>query len=263
VSLYVIGDVQGCYSQLQSLVEKIAYDPSKDRLAFVGDLVNRGPQSLEVLRYIRSLENSIVVLGNHDLYLLAVGYGVMPLHERSTMHDVLQAPDKLELLDWLRQQPLLYHDAEINGVFVHAGIPPQWSVAQALSHAQEVGQALRGSDHIDFLASMYGDQPLAWSDQLTGAERLRYIVNALTRMRYCAKDGALDLLHKGEDQPPPSYQPWFDWYQGDVDIYFGHWAYLQGKCDHPRCYALDTGCVYGSALTAMDAATGKRTAHNQ
>lgn len=259
MAVYAIGDVQGCYDSLQRLLLRINYQPDDDELIFVGDLVNRGPKSLEVLRFIRSLSKVRVVLGNHDLYLLAVGYGVMEPHPKSTLDEILLAPDKVVLLDWLRQQPLFYYDADGRRAFVHAGIPPQWSIVRAVGYADEVAQVLRGQDYVTFLAQMYGDEPLLWSDDLTGYDRLRYIVNALTRMRYCTHEGVLDLLNKGEQSPVPDYKPWFDWYCGDVAICFGHWAHLQGHSGHPNCHALDTGCVYGNGLTAMEVVSGRRT----
>jgi len=197
VAVYAIGDIQGCYRELRHLLEYLHFDPAQDRLWFTGDLVNRGPQSLETLRFIRGLGSAaLTVLGNHDLHLLAAADNPARIKKRDTLNPIFDAPDRDELLLWLRQQPLLHHDAELNFTLVHAGLPPQWDLAQAQACAQEVEQVLRSAAHADFFAHMYGDQPDHWSDDLHGWERLRFITNCLTRLRYCDSEGrSLSLIH--------------------------------------------------------------------
>lgn len=247
--MYLIGDVQGCYRELQELLDIINYNPARDRLGFVGDLVNRGSESLATLRFIKSCQKPLIVLGNHDLYLLALGYGVLKTQSHHTLHDILDAPDKEDLLEWLRHQPLLMqHDF---GVMVHAGVPPQWTVPEAVTYAGEVESILQGPAFERVLGRLFHDDPRGWHPQLEGIARWRYIMNALTRMRFCTQAGELDLHHKTTTAPSPSYKPWFEWYQGDTDIFFGHWAALKGVCHHPHVIALDAGCVYGNGLKAV------------
>jgi bis(5'-nucleosyl)-tetraphosphatase (symmetrical) len=256
MSTYAIGDVQGCFEPLQRLLESLRFDPACDRLWFVGDLVNRGPDSLAVLRFVHSLgKNAVTVLGNHDLHLLAVAAGIRKASRKDSLNPVLEAPDRDSLLDWLRRLPLAFRDSTFPYLLVHAGVPPQWSAADTLARAAEVETALRGDDYRDFLLHMYGDHPDAWSDALYGMERLRVITNCLTRMRFCTPQGQLDLDNKN----PPSganagFAPWFshaDRRAADTPIIFGHWAALEGKVDLPGLYALDTGCVWGGRLRAM------------
>lgn len=249
--------MQGCYRELQALLAVIDFNPDRDRLGFVGDLVNRGPESLQTLRFIKGLKNPLVVLGNHDLYLLAINAGCIDIKEEHLLQSILKAPDKIELLEWLRHQPLMVR--KDFGVMVHAGIPPQWSIDQALVHAQEVEIVLRSdqlstvmSQYEDFLTQLVGDQPDYWNFQFSGFDRWRYIVNALTRMRFCGAHGELDLVNKRLGTTDASrFKPWYEWYQGDTDIFFGHWADLKGQCNHPHVYALDTACVWGEQLTAI------------
>lgn len=253
MAIYAIGDVQGCDTELQQLLEKIAFDPAADQLWFVGDLVNRGPQSLAALRRIRALGTAAVtVLGNHDLHLLAVAAGHGKLHPSDTLDEILRAPDRDELLHWLRQRPLL-HQAE-GYTLVHAGLLPDWTVAQAAKLAREVEDVLRGPDWRDFFAQMYGNQPAAWEEKLHGYKRLRLIVNALTRLRVCTIDGAMEFKFKGEKADiPPDCQPWFavPWRASRQDnVVFGHWSAL-GLQLEPHLLALDTGCVWGGPLTAV------------
>lgn len=257
ISTYLIGDVQGCYRELQVLLSVIDFNPDRDRLGFVGDLVNRGPESLATLRFIKQLKDPLIVLGNHDLYLLAINAGCIDVEAQHLLQPILEAEDKLDLLEWLRHLPLLIR--EDFGVMVHAGIPPQWSIEQALQHAREVEVVLQ-SDSInnmltqyeDFLTQLVGNQPDCWNFELSGFDRWRYIVNALTRMRFCGAHGELDLISKRSTTADPSrFKPWFEWYHGDTDIFFGHWADLKGQCDHPHVYALDTACVWGEKLTAI------------
>ncbi len=256
MSVYAIGDIQGCYEPLRRLLDKLEPDPDRDRLWFTGDLVNRGPQSLEVLRLVRSLgDSAVTVLGNHDLHLIAVAHGVG--NGRSpdpSLQPVLEAPDRDELLDWLRARPLAHFDEKLNTLLVHAGVPPDWTVKKTLKRAAEVEAALTGDDGDEFLRKLYGNAPARWSGDLRGNKRLRYIVNALTRMRMVHRDGRLDFEHKG---PPGSARkgllPWFDapdaHWRG-TRVVFGHWSAL-GLVVRPDLVGVDTGCAWGRELTAV------------
>lgn len=255
---YAIGDLQGCFDELNDLLELIHFDPARDRLWFTGDLVNRGPQSLACLRYVKDLgEAAITVLGNHELHLLAIGNGQSQyLHEGDTLDEILAAEDRVELLDWLRQLPLLHHDASSGFTMVHAGLPPQWRLGQAREYAAEVEHALRGPHYSDYFANMYGNDPNRWSPRLDGWDRLRFITNCLTRIRYCSADGVLDLKEKGA----PGVQgklPWFELPGRKTlseKIIFGHWAALRDyQQDYGRynVYPLDMGCVWGGELLAL------------
>ncbi|MBI3479394.1 MAG: symmetrical bis(5'-nucleosyl)-tetraphosphatase [Nitrosomonadales bacterium] len=253
MAIYAVGDVQGCHAELAQLLDQIAFDPAQDRLWLVGDLVNRGPDSLEVLRLVKSLgDSAITVLGNHDLHLLAVAAGVAELHHSDTLDEILGAPDRDELLDWLRNQRLLH--AQDGYVLVHAGLLPQWSVAQAASLAREVEAALRADDYATFLARMYGNAPHHWDDSLSGYKRLRVIVNAFTRMRICTKEGGMEFRFKGEvEHIPAGYQPWFDIPKRasrEATVIFGHWSALGLKI-MPNIIALDTGCLWGGPMSAL------------
>jgi bis(5'-nucleosyl)-tetraphosphatase (symmetrical) len=253
MTTYAIGDIQGCYNELQQLLEQIRFDPVQDKLWLVGDLVNRGPDSLQVLRLIKSLgESAITVLGNHDLHLLAVAAGEAELHRSDTLDDVLNAPDRDELLTWLRQQRLLY--AENGYVLVHAGLLPQWSVKQAVALAQEVETVLRSDDYATFFEHMYGNTPRGWRDDLCGYKRLRVITNAFTRMRICTAQGEMEFKFKGEvEKIPAGYLPWFDMPKRkshDATVIFGHWSALGLKV-MPNVIALDTGCLWGGPMTAI------------
>lgn len=263
MATYIIGDVQGCYAELQQLLTLVEFDQQRDRLGFVGDLVNRGPESLAVLRFVKKLINPLIVLGNHDFYLLAIGYGAVEYHGGHTLDAVLQAPDKLELLDWLRQQPLMIYLQSVETVMVHAGLPPQWPLPVALAHADEVAQLLRGNDFLDCLRNLefHRNQFEQWDEQLTGAQRMRYIVNAFTHLRFCKKDGALDLTTKTKQSAKlGGFRPWYEWYHLPQRVLFGHWAALEGQLEHARCIALDTGCVWGRELTAYRLEDGRRFA---
>ena len=251
-----IGDLQGCLSCLQRLLERIERDAPGAPLWFVGDLVNRGPQSLQTLRFIRSLgPRAVSVLGNHDLHLLAVAWGIRRAHRSDTLSEILAAPDRDELLGWLRTRPLAH--AEHGHLMVHAGVLPAWDAARTLALADEVAQALGGPDPHGFLAGMYGNQPTAWDDALTGADRLRVVVNALTRLRFCTPDGQMEFATKDPaDAAPPGHVPWFRAPQrrtADVTVVFGHWSQL-GLMQLPGLLALDTGCVWGRALSAVQLA---------
>lgn len=264
MATYAVGDLQGCLEALQCLLKKVAFDPEKDRLWLVGDLVNRGPLSLETLRFLYSIRESLVcVLGNHDLHLLAAGQNIERLKKTDTLREIIEAPDSADLLDWLRQQKLMHYDEQRNVALVHAGIPPQWSLRKALKCAAEVETALRDDNLFAlYLDGMYGNDPAKWDSDLKGVTRLRVITNYFTRMRFCTADGKLDLKSKeGLDTAPPGYKPWFqhkDRKTKDLKIIFGHWAALEGKVQERGISALDTGCVWGGALTLMNVDTGER-----
>jgi bis(5'-nucleosyl)-tetraphosphatase (symmetrical) len=212
MATYAVGDLQGCLQALQCLLKQVAFDPKRDRLWLVGDLVNRGPQSLETLRFLYSIRESLVcVLGNHDLHLLAAGRNIERLKKADTLREIIEAPDSAELLEWLRQQKLMHYDEQRNLVLVHAGIPPQWSLRKALKCAAEVEAALRDDNLLPpYLDGMYGNDPAKWDNDLKGVTRLRVITNYFTRMRFCTAEGKLDLKSKeGLDTAPPGYKPWF------------------------------------------------------
>ncbi|WP_028238106.1 symmetrical bis(5'-nucleosyl)-tetraphosphatase [Stutzerimonas azotifigens] len=263
MTLYAVGDLQGCLDPLESLLRKVDFSPSRDCLWLAGDLVNRGPQSLEALRYVRDLGSSAVcVLGNHDLHLLAVAHNIERLRRSDTLTPILTAPDCADLIDWLRQQPLIHHDAERDATLVHAGIPPQWGLAKALRRAAEVQDALTDDARLlPYLDGMYGNQPARWDKSLRGVERLRVITNYFTRMRFCTADGTLDLESKeGLDSAPAGFAPWFSHPNRKMrgrTLIFGHWAALEGRCDEPGVHALDTGCVWGNCMTLMNLDTGE------
>jgi len=253
MALYLIGDVQGCDAALARLLEKIGFSPSRDTLYLLGDLVNRGPDSLAVLRRLMGYgEAAQCLLGNHDLHLLALAQGIRPPGRRDTLQAVLAAPDCAHLMDWLRQQPLARD--EHGCLMVHAGVLPQWSRAEVRALAAEVEQVLRGPDWVDFLRQMYGNTPTAWQPGLRGAERLRVIVNALTRLRFCTPAGEMEFdSAAGLDAAPPGYLPWFEVPSrataGDT-LAFGHWSTL-GWLGHSHLLSLDTGCVWGGCLSAL------------
>lgn len=253
MAIYAIGDIQGCYDEMRRLLDTIAFDPAHDQLWLVGDLVNRGPQSLEVLRYVRGLgERAVTVLGNHDLHLMVVAAGVRKPHRGDTLDALLTAPDCEELLAWLRRQRLMHADAGY--AMVHAGLLPQWSIAQALALAHEVEAALQGPDYDNFLRCMYGNEPVQWRDNLAGYDRLRVIINAMTRLRLCTPEGIMEFTHKtGLRDAPAGYLPWFDIptrASRGTPLLFGHWAAL-GLTLRPDVLGLDSGCVWGRRLTAM------------
>lgn len=253
MATYAIGDIQGCYDEMRRLLDTIGFNPARDRLWLVGDLVNRGLQSLEVLRYVRGLgESAITVLGNHDLHLLVVAAGVRKPHRGDTLDALLAAPDRDELLAWLRCQRLMHVNE--GHAMVHAGLLPQWSIAQALELAREVEAALQGADHGGFLREMYGNTPVQWHDELAGYDRLRVIVNAMTRLRLCTPEGIMEFTHKtGFEGAPAGYLPWFDIEaraSRDTPVLFGHWAAL-GLLLRPEVLGLDSGCVWGRRLSAV------------
>ena len=249
MATYAIGDVQGCCDELVRLLQQCGFDRRKDRLWFVGDLVNRGPKSLDTLRRVRDLgERAVCVLGNHDLHLVTQHEGLARPREDDTFQDVLDAPDAAELVGWLRTRPMMH--VEGGWAMVHAGLLPAWSIGQASALAREVETALAGPGYRDFLANMYGSRPSRWRDDLAGWDRLRVIVNAMTRMRFCTEDGTMDFKTKGA-AAPPGYRPWFELRPADeTPIVCGHWSAMGLKLA-PQLAALDSGCVWGGSLSAM------------
>jgi bis(5'-nucleosyl)-tetraphosphatase (symmetrical) len=256
MTTYAIGDIQGCYDDLMHLLESIHFEPANDTLWFVGDLVNRGPKSLETLRFVKGLgDGAITVLGNHDLHLLALDAGGRTPRKKDTLHEIFDAPDCDELLHWLRHRPLIHYDQERNQVLVHAGLPPQWKAKKAVQYAAEVEEILRSDRHRELFHNMYGDEPTLWDRELTGWARIRFIINALTRMRYCSPDGRLNLNEKyAPGTQPKDLIPWFEAPERcsrKKEIIFGHWSTL-GLVRRKGVIALDTGCVWGGQLTAVD-----------
>jgi len=249
---YIIGDLQGCHASLQDLLATLPPFAS-DRILFAGDLINRGPHSLQTLRTVMQMGNRAqAVLGNHDLHLLAVACGIRPAHRDDTLDEILAAPDRDELIDWLRHRPLAIH--EQGHLIVHAGVLPQWDLKQALSLAAEVEAMLQSEQWIDFLRHMYGNHPARWSDDLAGYDRLRCVINAFTRLRFCQADGTMDFAVKeGAAAAPEGLMPWFE-VPGrrteEVSVVFGHWSTL-GLVMRPNLIALDTGCVWGGKLSAV------------
>jgi bis(5'-nucleosyl)-tetraphosphatase (symmetrical) len=253
MSTYAIGDVQGCYDQLRCLLDSVGFDPTNDTLWFVGDLVNRGPKTLETLRFVRGLgPRAITVLGNHDLNLFAVAAGVRKAHRGDTLDALFAAPDCEELIHWLRHQKMLH--AEAGYAMVHAGLLPQWSVQRATALASEVETELRGPDYVKLLKNMYGNSPTAWDETLSGYDRLRVIVNAMTRLRLCDAGGRMEFSHKTAlVDVPPGFMPWFDVpgrASASTPIVCGHWAAL-GLILRRDVLGIDTGCVWGRELSAI------------
>ncbi len=258
MATYAIGDVQGCYDELKALLHQIKFNSDRDQLWFCGDLVNRGPKSLETLRYIRSLEgNAITVLGNHDLHLLATAYDHQQPGKKDTLDSLLKADDAAQLLEWLRHQPLLHHDPEKNITLLHAGIHPQWSINKTQQLAKEIERILQSDQHINFYKHMYGNKPFIWDNALSGWPRYRFITNILTRLRYCDKYGKPALSAKGEPGSQDRHlMPWYEVPHRKSlhgTIIFGHWSTLPhaGFSCINNTYALDSGCLWGGALTAM------------
>ena len=253
MALYMIGDVQGCDDALARLLAQIGFSPSRDTVFLLGDLVNRGPQSAAVLRRLMALDGAArCLLGNHDLHLLAVAHGVRALHRGDTLSDILDAPDRDAMIDWLRRQNLALMHAGV--LMVHAGVLPSWTAEATLARAGEVEAALRDTGLGTFLASMYGNQPAGWHESLAGADRLRVIVNALTRLRFCNAGDEMEFATKeGAEAAPAGYRAWFEVpgrRTADHTVAFGHWSTL-GWINRPRLLSLDTGCVWGGCLTAV------------
>ncbi len=254
MATYAIGDIQGCFDELIALTKKISFNPNKDKLWFVGDLVNRGPKSLETLRWVKSLgDSAITVLGNHDLHLLAAYSGAKPIKKLSSLSAVLHAKDAPELIDWLRKRPLFHYDAKLDIAMAHAGLVPQWSILDAQIRAIEVESILSSENYQEFLQHMYGDKPNYWDKNLVGWDRLRMITNIFTRIRFCDKNGVLDFVEKGPPQTQQALLPWFknkNRKNKDTKIVFGHWSTL-GYQNKYNVIATDTGCLWGGALTAV------------
>lgn len=259
MSIYVVGDLQGCYDELQLLLEKVAFDPAKDVLWSCGDMVNRGPKSLKTLRFCRSLGAAFVgVLGNHDLHMLAVARGHRKLRTVDTFQKILIAPDREEILNWLRSMPLFHYDKDLNVAMAHAGVPPMWGLKKCLGYSAEITEVLTSTGCDLYLSNMYGNKPEIWSDSLSGTARWRAITNYFTRMRFCDPLGKLELTTtSGPSNAPWGYAPWYSHeskLMKKMPIVFGHWAALVGKTDNPRAIALDTGCAWGGQLTVCEIA---------
>jgi len=253
MSIYAIGDIQGCFDELLRLLDTISFNEQSDQLWFAGDLVNRGPKSLETLRFVKSLgDSAITVLGNHDLHLLAASCAPKIANKKDSLLPILEAPDRDELIDWLRHRPLFHFNEDF--CLVHAGLPPQWDFKRTQKMALLAEQALRGPDYRAFLKQMYGNKPNIWSSNLKGVEKLRFIINCFTRMRYCDVNGRLDFVNSGPlGSQPKSLVPWFEAPKrknADMRIIFGHWSAL-GYSEGPNYYAIDTGCLWGGQLTAL------------
>lgn len=253
MATYAVGDIQGCFASLQALLEKCSFSPGFDRLWLVGDLVNRGPRSLETLRFVKGLgDRAVTVLGNHDLSLLMAAEGFGKRHRSDTIDDILAAPDRDELLHWLRHQRLMHVQGDY--AMVHAGLLPAWSAAEARTLAGEVEQALQAENYREFLANMWGSEPGSWDSSLTGWPRLRVIVNAMTRMRFCSPAGEMDFKAKGElSQAPAGYLPWFEVpgrRSAATVLVTGHWSALGLRLE-PNLLALDSGCLWGGKLSAL------------
>ena len=261
--IYAVGDIQGCAPSLKTLVKNL---PKKSKMIFLGDLVNRGPDSLGALRQLKSLQESgraECILGNHDLHLLAIDAGLRKTKGLDTVESILKAPDRAELINWIRNRPMALSDGNV--LTVHAGVLPQWDLQQTIECAQEVEKALRGKSYKKFLANMYGNTPNKWSNSLKGYERLRVITNALTRMRFCTSGGTMEFESKeGLENGPKGYMPWFTVPKRkttDTLIYFGHWSTL-GLLRRHNVIGLDTGCVWGGKLTAMEIAATNKDSKN-
>ncbi len=256
MSRYIVGDIHGCYSTLQSLLSQVAFNPSCDELWAVGDLIGRGPSPLQTLNFLYGLDNAFqCTLGNHDLHFLAVYGGTKPTKESHRTGEVLAAPNASQLTHWLRHQPLVLYDETKQQFVSHAGIPPNWSLSQAKSYASEVEHILVTADWKQLITHMYGDRPDKWCSSLSGYDRYRFIINALTRMRYCRPDGSLELLWKEPPniEPPEELKPWYNFVPvSETALYFGHWAALDGKTGRNDIIGLDTGCVWGGPLTLYD-----------
>ena len=269
MSTYIVGDIQGCFEPFQHLLKQVKFNPDKDRLWSVGDLINRGPDNLATLRWCFAHRDSVtMVLGNHDLHLMAVSAGARKPSRKDNFHDILEAPDREQMIEWLHFQPLVHHEDGVT--LVHAGIPPIWTAAESLERAKEVETMLQSARCDDFFREMYGNEPFVWDDSLSGMTRLRVITNYLTRMRYCTRKGKLDLISKGPQPLPDALAgkkvaPWFSHpnrLTKGQKVIFGHWASLEGMTDDPNIIGLDTGCVWGRAMTLYELETGRRLSCN-
>jgi bis(5'-nucleosyl)-tetraphosphatase (symmetrical) len=262
MSDYAIGDIHGCHDSLRALLDRICFRPDCDRLWFVGDIINRGPRSLESLRLVRSLgDNALVTLGNHDMHFLAVALGGHSPRRKDTLAEIFEAPDRNELIDWYLQQNFAVHDPGRDLLMVHAGLPHLWTVEDALRHSRELEAVIQSSGASDYFRDMYGNDPARWSDDLEGMPRWRAITNYFTRMRFLAEDSTLDFAAKeGAEAGPEGFLPWFQYPRPDsAEVIFGHWAALEGRTETPGIHGLDTGCVYGGSLTALNLDTKELT----
>lgn len=260
MTTYAVGDIQGCCGNFDQLLEKLKFNPTTDRLWIAGDITNRGPTSLPALRRVMDLgDNATTVIGNHDIHLLSVMCGLRKSSAKDTLDDILDAPDRQDLLDWLRHQPLLHHDEALGYTMVHAGLHPAWNLELARQLASEVEAALRGENYREFLQSVRSDKPTRWKESLEGIERLRFAVNCFTRMRYCRESGKLDLEFKGPpDKAPEKLLPWYavpERQNTELKIVFGHWA-SHGESTTTNVFPLDFGCVWGGSLRALALETG-------
>jgi bis(5'-nucleosyl)-tetraphosphatase (symmetrical) len=261
MSTYAIGDIQGCYKALKKILKKAGFSPATDRLWSVGDVINRGPKSLDTLRFLMDMDDSLdMVLGNHDLHFIALHEGCAPARTKDTLKELLNAPDCGELSDWLRHKPLAFHDVipTKNGLedflMIHAGVAPRWGLQETLDRAAEVEYALQHGDYREYLRNMYGDEPIRWYEKMEGQARLRTITNYLTRIRFCDDIGSLRLdIKEGLCAAPAGFKPWFEYEKISpaTTILFGHWAALEGHTGKPHVYALDTGYIWGRDLTMM------------
>jgi bis(5'-nucleosyl)-tetraphosphatase (symmetrical) len=261
MATYAVGDIQGCYDQLMRLLDKVNFDPTRDRLWSVGDIINRGPKSLETLRVLKALGSAFtMVLGNHDLHFVAMATGAQKHGKKDTLRAILDDPDCLGFCDWLKRQPMIHYEkletknGEETFLMVHAGIAPGWTFKKARGYAAEVEEVLQSEKCSKFLNKMYGDEPDIWHEGLKGMERLRVITNYLTRVRFCNGETQLNLAIKtGPKTAPPGFKPWYEYQQLKPNrcIIFGHWAMLEGETNCPNVYALDTGCVWGRMLTVL------------
>lgn len=264
---YAVGDLQGCLAPLEALLQQVDFNPPQDQLWLVGDLVNRGPDSLATLRFLYNIKDALrITLGNHDLHCLALARGAVKRGRHPSLEALLNAPDCETLMEWLRQQPLVYRDPSRDYIMSHAGIPPIWSSKKALALSSEVSELLR-SDQIDsFLTAMYGNEPACWNDTLSGLDRARCITNYLTRMRLCQQDGNLELDYSGAlEKAPAPYKAWFHWppnKKRKETVLFGHWAALQGDTGHDRIIGLDTGCVWGNCMSLLNLDSGHMLKHS-
>lgn len=252
MATYIIGDVQGCFEPLLALLKKIDYQPEHDILWFAGDLVNRGPQSLETLRFVMSLPQAYSIMGNHDMHVIGLHAGIRKLDEDDTCQDILNAPDVKDLIDWLRFQPYLHHDPKHNFTLVHAGLAPQWDLPLAKKCAAKLESLMRSDHYLDHLPRFFGDTAVSWKEAEQGQDSLNYMNNVFTRLRFCDPDGRIDYESKTFEAPPPM-QAWFtlpDRKHANLRLFFGHWSVLHLSPTLHTSYCLDTGCIWGRSLTA-------------
>lgn len=260
MATYIIGDLQGCFEPLQRLLQHIRFDPEQDRLWFCGDLIARGPHSLECLLFVKQLgDRAITVLGNHDLHFLACHFGISQSKPQDKLQALFDSPLREELVHWLCQQPLLHLSADQRYMMVHAGLAPEWQLTDAMDAANNVQLSLRNEPKL-VLSAMYGNKPERWSDARTTAERWRFTINSFTRMRFCRPDGSLELKEKGHPRNQATLVPWYEFWRTKMhtELFFGHWAALNGYSPVGNIHALDTGCVWGNALTAYCIETQQR-----